>query len=119
MKKIVSCMAALLLMLTLFAGCGKKSVVGRWRYSFEDDYGLRSIFYEFREDGGVTCVMDGHLMFESIYEVQENRLAILRADGETYYMFTFSFEDGNLLLKDGSTVTEYEPYHNVLSYQTE
>ncbi len=115
-KRILSLLAILVLLCTLLCGCGTEKIVGQWRVGVSDDAGERYMYYIFNEDGTVQMVLDGSLMVDSTYWVDGNRLYIVRADGETQYMFTYEIEKNRLTITDGDESTTFARYDEEINY---
>ena len=84
-----------ILLLFLTTGCGKKSIIGKWKsYDTKDEY-----YYIFNKDN--TCSYEMTVArLDCTYEINEDQLTILYNGNEKANNFKYRFDGEILIIKD-------------------
>lgn len=114
MKKIISIVLVLVLMVAAFAGCSaSKAIIGTWRTEQQAILNIKTeVTYTFNEDG--TCsapAVLGAVNVDGTYTIDGDKLSIQRGDildavsGVMNYTFKVSGKTLTLTAEDGTVIT--------------
>lgn len=114
MKKSLCLIMAVLLLVTVFAGCSASNkIVGSWRYTEQTILNISTErTYTFNEDGtGSAPVLAGAVNVDMTYEIDGDTITINRGElvdavaGAEVYTFSISGDTLTLTASDGSVLT--------------
>lgn len=108
MKKLLSCVILVCMLITMFTGCGseisEKMIVGTWTTQVKTAGVVTEHEYTFNEDG--TGVMTGALGFGIAikYVLDENTLTIITDTPaiQKTYVYIYEFDGDNMILTESN-----------------
>ena len=85
----------IIIVLLLTTGCGKKSIIGKWKSTdTKDEY-----YYVFNKDKTCSYKMKAARL-DCTYEVNENEITILYKGNSKANTFKYKFKEKNLIITD-------------------
>ncbi len=107
MKKIISIVMVLCMVLTLFAGCASNEdkIIGTWKGTTTTEFLSLTVdkTYTFNEDGtGTMPILETGVNVSFTYTINEDTLTIITDTAilSQTYVYTMAFEDNTLTLTD-------------------
>ena len=83
------------LLLFLATGCGKKSIIGKWKSTNSKN----DFYYTFNKDK--TCSYEMTVArLDCTYEIEENKITILYKGNDKANTFKYKFEKDTLIITD-------------------
>ncbi len=87
--------AIIILILFLTTGCGKKSIIGKWKSTNKKN----EYYYNFNEDK--TCSYEMTVArLDCTYEINENKITILYKGNKNAHTFKYQFKGKSLIIID-------------------
>lgn len=110
MKKIVSIVLAVLMLLCVMTACGEKSVVGTWTRQYTVMGVVTEDKFVFNEDGTGTMTTILGIDIDMTYTAEDGELVVIvtTLGVDTDIKYSYAIEKGKLLLTSGGETMEFE-----------